>query len=87
MTPNASASFNRERKILRKTFFTSKVSQLKQAKLSQWWSAVKRISGMSPSSGSQDLISQLNTQDLADLPAHDIANMINEAYLLANLML
>ncbi len=72
---------NRERKVLRKTFFTSKVSQLKQAKPSQWWSAVKRISGMSPSSGSQDLISQLNTQDLADLPAHDIANKTNEAFL------
>ncbi len=72
---------NREGKILRKTFFTSKVSQLKQAKPSQWWSAVKRISGMSPSSGSQDLISQLKTQDLTDLPAHDIANRINEAFL------
>ena len=47
----------RERKILRKTFFTSKVSQLKQAKPSQWWSAVKGISGISASSGSQDLIS------------------------------
>ena len=66
---------NRERKVLHKTFFTSKVSQLKQAK--PRWSAVKRISGMSPSFGSQDLVSQLNTQDLADLPAHDIANKIN----------
>ncbi len=36
---------------------------------------------MSPSSGSKDLISQLNTQDLADLPAHDRANRINEAFL------
>ena len=36
---------------------------------------------MGPSSRSQELISQLNTQDLADLPAHDIANRINEAFL------
>ena len=36
---------------------------------------------MSPSSGSQDLISQLNTQDLAVLPAHDIANKTNKAFL------
>ena len=48
---------NRERKILRKKFFTSKVSQLKQVNPSQWWGAVKRISGMSSLSGSQDLTS------------------------------
>jgi hypothetical protein len=72
---------NRERKILRKTFFTSKVSQLKQAKPSQWWGAVKRISGKSPLSGSQDLISQLNIQDFADLSPKVIANKINEAFL------
>ncbi len=34
-----------------------------------------------PSSGSQDLISQLNIQDLTDLPPQDIANKINEAFL------
>ena len=58
---------NRERKILRKKFFTSKVSQLKQVNPSQWWGAVKRISGMSSQSGSQDLTSQLNIQDFVDL--------------------
>ena len=72
---------NRERKILRKTFFTSKVSQLKQAKPSQWWGAVKRISGMSPLSVSQDLISQLNIHDFADLSPRVIANKINEVFL------
>ena len=72
---------NRERKILRKSFFTSKVSQLKQTKPSQWWAAVKRISGMSPLSGSQDLLSQLNIQDLANLSPTVIANKINEAFL------
>ena len=72
---------NRERKTLRKTFFTSKVSQLKQAKPSQWWGAVKRISGMSPLSGSQDLISQLNIHDFADLSPRVIANKINEVFL------
>ena len=49
---------NRERKILCKKFFTLKVSQLKQVNPSQWWDAVKRISGMSSLSGSQDLTSQ-----------------------------
>ena len=72
---------NRERKILRKKFFTSKVSQLKQVSPSQWWGAVKRISGMSSLSGSQDLISQLNIQDFVDLSPQVIANKINEAFL------
>ena len=48
---------NRGRKILREMFFISKVSHFKQAK--PRWSAVKRISGMSPIS--QDLISQLES--------------------------
>ena len=52
---------NRERKILRKKFFTSKVSQLKQANPSQLWGAVKRISGMSSLSESQDLTPRLVT--------------------------
>ena len=72
---------NRERKILRKKFFTSKVSQLKQVNPSQWWGAVKRISGMSSQSGSQDLTSQLNIQDFVDLSPQVIANKINEAFL------
>ena len=51
---------NRERKILGKKFFPSKVSQIKQVNPSQWWGAVKRISGMSSLSESQDVTSQLN---------------------------
>ena len=66
---------NRERKILQKKFFTSKVSP------SQWWGTVKRISGMSSLSGSQDYTSQLNIQDFVDLSPHVIANKINEAFL------
>lgn len=72
---------NRERKILRKIFFTSKVSQLKQVNSSQWWGAVKQISGMSSLSGSQDLISHLNIQDFVDLSSQVLANKINEAFL------
>ena len=71
---------NRERKILWKKFFTSKVSQLKQVNPSQWWGAVERISGMSSQSGSQDLDSQLNIQDFIDLSPQVIANKINEAF-------
>jgi hypothetical protein len=63
---------HRERKILRKSFFTSKVSQLKQAKPSQWLVQLNE---------SRDLISQLNIQDFADLSPRVIANKINEAFL------
>ena len=72
---------NREQKVLRKKFFTSKVSQLKQVNPSQWWGAVKQIPGMSSLSGSQDLTSQLNIQDLVDLSSQVIANKVNEAFL------
>ena len=72
---------NREQKILLKKFFTSKVNQSKQVNPSQWWGAVKQISGMSSLSGSQDLTSQLNIQDFVDLSPQVIANKINEAFL------
>ena len=69
---------NRERKILRKKFFTSKVSQSKQVNPSQWWGAVKQISGMSSLSGSQDLTSQLNIQDFIDLSPQVIGDTLEE---------
>ena len=73
---------NRERKICRKKYFTAKVQHLKNTKPRQWWNAVKRISGMTPSTGSEDLISQLaHIQCNDDLSSLDIANLINDSFL------
>ncbi len=37
---------NRKRKVLRNSYYTTKVANLKFAKPSQWWSEVKKIAGM-----------------------------------------
>ena len=43
---------NRDRKVLRGKYFESKVQHLKETKPFQWWGAVKRIAGMTPTSDS-----------------------------------
>ena len=73
---------NRERKALRERFFASKVKHLKNTKPSQWWGEVKRIAGMTPASGSDNLRSLLHVEGLDhQLPDRDVANAINSAFL------
>ena len=73
---------NRERKALRERFFASKVKHLKNTKPSQWWGEVKRIAGMTPASGSDNLRSLLHVEGLDHhLPDRDVANAINSAFL------
>ena len=73
---------NRERKALRERFFASKVKHLKNTKPSQWWGEVKRIAGMTPASGSDNLHSLLHVEGLDHhLPDCDVANAINSAFL------
>ena len=73
---------NRERKALRERFFASKVKHLKNTKPPQWWGEVKRITGMTPASGSDNLRSLLHVEGLDHhLPDRDVANAINSAFL------
>ena len=73
---------NLERKALRERFFASKVKHLKNTKPSQWWGEVKRIAGMTPASGSDNLRSLLHVEGLDHhLPDRDVANAINSAFL------
>ena len=73
---------NRERKALRERFFASKVKHLKNTKPSQWWGEVKRIAGMTPASGSDNLRTLLHVEGLDHyLPDRDVANAINSAFL------
>ena len=73
---------NRERKALRERFFASKVKHLKNTKPSQWWGEVKRIAGMTPASGSDNLRSLLHVEGLDHhLPDRVVANAINSAFL------
>lgn len=70
---------NRERKLLRSKYFSSKVEHLKTTKPSQWWNAVKRVAGMAPYSSSDSLLSSLHLD--GDLSNLEIANQINSAFL------
>lgn len=72
---------NRERKTCRANFFSSKVQHLKETKPSQWWNDVKKIAGMTPATGSDDLRSQLHLDQIDDLDLQGIANLINYAFL------
>ena len=72
---------NRERKICRARFFSSKVQHLKESKPSQWWNDVKKIAGMTPATGSDDFCSQLHLDQIDVLDLQGIANLINNALL------
>ena len=72
---------NRERNIIPNRFFASKVRHLKDTKPNQWWNAVKRIAGMSTPCGFETLRAQLQIPGTDSLSPHEIANMINLAFL------
>ena len=72
---------NRERKSCRARFYSSKVQHLKETKPSQWWRDVKKIAGMTSTAVSDDLRSKLHLYQIDDLHSHEIANLINNAFL------
>ena len=72
---------NRQRKILRRRYFESKVNHLKKSKPSQWWSSVKRIAGMTPACGSEELLSKLTAFSADSCSPQVLANTINAAFL------
>ena len=71
---------NRDRKTLRRKFFESRVSHLKKSKPNQWWSSVKKIAGMSPACGSEDVLTKLNSLYLDSLSPRELANKVNAAF-------
>ena len=72
---------NHERKILRNRFFASTVRHLKDTKPNQWWNAVRRIAAMATPCTSEALRAQLQMPGTDSLSPHEIANMINMAFL------
>ena len=72
---------NRERKICREKFYSSKVEDLKKSKPSRWWKEVKQIAGMTPSTGAEDVYNQIQIDDLDRKSPTEIANFINTAFL------
>ena len=73
---------NKERKRLRSNFFEMKISHLKETTQSLWWNEVKRISGMTPSADTKNLLEQLHLENVeANIQVVDLANRINNAFL------
>ena len=71
---------NSERKRCRSSFYNSKIKNLKYVKPKEWWSAVKRISGMNPIK-EPDFRSFLQVDDLQHLSSLQVANTINNSFL------
>ena len=72
---------NRERKVLRSRYYTSRVANLKNTKPSQWWNEVKKISGMVPAATTGNIRSQLHISGIDGMSNKDITDLINTALL------
>ena len=71
---------NMERKKCKSSYYDCKIKNLKHVKPRNWWSAVKKISGMDTITKS-DLLSNLQIDDLANLSDIEVANKINDKFL------
>ena len=72
---------NCERKLCCSKYYNNKVADLRTTKPSQWWKEVKMIARMAPTTGSDDIRSQLHLDGIADSSNLDIAHLINTALL------
>ena len=71
---------NMERKKCKAAYYDNKIKNLKHVKPRNWWSAVKKISGMDTIIGS-DLLSNLHVDDLNNLSDLQVGNKINDKFL------
>ena len=69
-----------ERKKCKSSYYDCKIKNLKHVKPKNWWSAVKKISGMDTITKS-DLLSNLQIEDLDNLSDIEVANKINDKFL------
>ncbi|CAB4016222.1 Hypothetical predicted protein [Paramuricea clavata] len=71
---------NMERKKCKSSYYDCKIKNLKHVKPRNWWSAVKKISGMNTIT-KPDLRSNLQIDDLDNLSDIEVANKINDKFL------
>ena len=71
---------NMERKKCKSSYHDCKIKNLKHVKPKNWWSAVKKISGMDTITKS-DLLCNLQIDDLYNLSDIEVANKINDKFL------
>ena len=70
---------NKERKLRKGKYYTSKVQDLKGVNPCSWWKEVNKLSGAK--SENVNLLNALNVPDFDNLSSPEIANGINEALL------
>ncbi|XP_068707894.1 uncharacterized protein [Montipora foliosa] len=72
---------NRERKLCRSRYYSSKVADVKNVKPGKWWGEVKKIAGMTPSAGCEEIRSHIHIDGIEEKLTKDIADLINDALL------
>lgn len=72
---------NRERKLCRSRYYSSKVADLKNVKPGKWWGEVKKIAGMTKSVGCDEIRSHIHIDGIEEKSAKNIADLINDALL------
>ena len=72
---------NRERKSCRSRYYSSKVADIKNVKPGKWWGEVKKIAGMTPSAGREEIRSHIHIDGIEEKSTKDIADLINDALL------
>ncbi|PFX34789.1 Ubiquilin-1 [Stylophora pistillata] len=70
---------NRERKSCKASFYKVKVEHMKEENPKLWWKEVKLLSGSQSNSG--NVINHLYIKELEDCNNHELANIINQAFL------
>ena len=75
---------NRKRKSCRSKYYDRNEEHLKNCSPSQWWTEVKKLSGMSKGSGAKENIieslTRLNNGDAGVTTDADLANLVNDAF-------
>ncbi|CAH3105794.1 unnamed protein product, partial [Pocillopora meandrina] len=70
---------NRERKLCKAAYYTSKVQDLKGMNPRQWWKEINKLSGSKKQN--PNLLSSLDVQQFTNMSPQEIASAINEALL------
>ena len=75
---------NRERKMCRSKYYECRVQHLKECSPAVWWAEIKRLGGVTNSSGTMNNVLksiQHHLEGVSDLSPIDLANHVNTAFL------
>ena len=67
---------NRERKSCRSRYYSSKAADVKDVKPGKWWGEVKKIAGMTPSAGREEIRCHIHIDGIEEKSTKDIADLV-----------